>query len=109
MRVKLNRGRQLHSCAWLNGNHIIVVGGRDARGALKSVETLDLARTSKKWIKRENLELPFGISYAQIVTTNPSGIANTVKLGYNEPLGAAKFVPFNREFIITRIVYGIMH
>jgi hypothetical protein len=86
-----------------------VVGGRDARGALKSVEYLDLARTSKKWIKRENLELPFGISYAQIVTTNPSGIANTVKLGYNEPLGAAKYVYYNQEFIITRIFYGITH
>jgi hypothetical protein len=77
MTVKLNRGRQLHSCAWLNDYHIIVVGGRNARGALKSVETLDLARTSKKWIERENLELPFGISYAQIVTTNPSGIKNS--------------------------------
>jgi hypothetical protein len=77
MRVKLNRGRQLHSCAWLNGNHIIVVGGRDARGALKSVEYLDLARTSKKWIERKNLELPFGIGYAQIVTTNPSGNKNS--------------------------------
>ncbi len=77
MRVKLNRGRQLHCCAVLNGNHIIVVGGRDARGALKSVETLD-TRTSKKWITRENLELPFGISYAQIVVTNPSGIGNNV-------------------------------
>ncbi len=77
MRVKLNRGRQLHSCAWLNENHIIVAGGRDAIGALRSVETLDLARTSKKWIERENLELPFGISYAQIVTTNPSGNKNS--------------------------------
>jgi hypothetical protein len=77
MRVKLNRGRQLHSCAWLNENHIIVAGGRDAIGSLRSVETLDLARTSKKWIERENLELPFGISYAQIVTTNPSGNKNS--------------------------------
>jgi hypothetical protein len=109
MIVKLNRGRQLHCCAMMNGNHILVVGGRHARGALKSVETLDLARTSKKWIKRENLELPFGISYNQIVTTNPSGIANTVKLGYNKPLGAAKFVYYNQEFIITRIVFGITH
>jgi hypothetical protein len=106
MRVKLNRGRQLHSCAWLNGNNIIVVGGRDARGPLKSVETLD-TRTSKKWIERKNLELPLGISYAQIVTTNPSGIANTVKLGYYELLGAAKFVRYNWEFIIIGIVYGI--
>ena len=77
--VKLNRGRQLHSCARLNENHIIVVGGRDARGPLKSVEYLDLARTSQKWIERKNLELPFGISYSQMVTTNPSGIKNHLK------------------------------
>jgi hypothetical protein len=32
-----------------------------------------------------------------------------VKLGYNEPLGAAKFVRCNWEFIITGIVYGISH
>ena len=68
----LTRGRQLHSCAMLNPNHIIVVGGRDARGVLKSVETLDV-RTSKKWIERENLQLPIGISYAQLVP-NPSGL-----------------------------------
>jgi hypothetical protein len=35
--------------------------------------------------------------------------SNTVKLGYNEPLGVAKFVRYNREFIITGIVYGITH
>jgi hypothetical protein len=68
----LNRGRQLHSCAMLNPNYIIVVGGRDARGVLKSVETLDV-RTSEKWIERENLQLPIGISYAQLVP-NPSGL-----------------------------------
>jgi hypothetical protein len=77
MRVKLNRGRQLHSCARLNEYHIIVVGGRDARGALKSVETFD-TRKSKKWIERKNLELPYGISYAQIAT-NPSGVNNIFK------------------------------
>ncbi len=31
----------------------------------------------------------------------------TVKLGYNEPLGAAKFVGYNWEFIITWIVSGV--
>ncbi len=82
--VKLNRGRQLHSCARLNEYHIIVVGGRDARGPLKSVEYLDLARTSQKWIERKNLELPFGISYSQMVTTNPSGIKNHLKKKKNE-------------------------
>jgi hypothetical protein len=70
--AKLNRGRQLHCCARLGEKHIIVVGGRDARGALKSVETLE-ARTSTKWIERKNLQLPSGISYAQLVSTNPSG------------------------------------
>jgi hypothetical protein len=74
--VRLNRGRQLHHCARLNDYHIIVVGGRDARGALKSVEALD-TRSSKEWLERKNLELPFGISYAQIVTTNPSGNKNS--------------------------------
>jgi hypothetical protein len=33
---------------------------------------------------------------------------NTVKLGYNEQLGAAKFVRYNREFIITGAFYGII-
>jgi hypothetical protein len=32
-----------------------------------------------------------------------------VKLGYNEPLGAAKFVRYNQEFITTGIVYGFTH
>ncbi len=29
----------------------------------------------------------------------------TVKLGYNEQLGASRFVHYNREFIITGVVY----
>jgi hypothetical protein len=78
MGVRLNRGRQLHSCARLNEYYIIVVGGRDGRGALKSVEYLD-TRTSKKWVERKNLELPIGISYGQIVTTNPLGIKHDLK------------------------------
>ena len=32
-----------------------------------------------------------------------------MKLGYNKQLGVAKFVCYNQEFIITRVVYGIMH
>ncbi len=36
-------------------------------------------------------------------------ILNTVKLGYNKQLGAAIFVRYNREFIITGVVYGIIH
>ena len=69
--ARLTRGRQFHSCAMLDENQIIVVGGRSERGALKTVETLD-TRTSKKWIERKNLELPIAISYAQLVS-NPSG------------------------------------
>jgi hypothetical protein len=33
----------------------------------------------------------------------------TAKLGYNELLGVAKFVRYNRVFIITEIVYSITH
>ncbi len=33
---------------------------------------------------------------------------HTVKLGYNEQLGAAKFVHYNWEFIITGAFYGII-
>jgi hypothetical protein len=71
--ARIKRGRQLHCCAMLNRNHITVVGGCDARGPLKSVETLD-TRKSNKWIERKNLELPHGISFAQPVVTNPTGI-----------------------------------
>ncbi len=70
--ARLKRGRQLHGCAILNSNQIVVAGGRDARGALKSVETLEI-RSSNGWIERKNLELPYGISYAQLVT-NPEGM-----------------------------------
>ncbi len=34
-----------------------------------------------------------------------SGLHYTVKLGYNEHLGAAKFVRYNREFLITGVIY----
>ncbi len=36
---------------------------------------------------------------------NQFSINITVKLGYNEQLGASKIVRYNREFIITRVVY----
>ena len=32
-------------------------------------------------------------------------LLSTVKLGYNEHLGAAKFVRYNREFPITGVIY----
>jgi hypothetical protein len=87
--AKLNRGRQLHCCARLGKNHIIVVGGRDARGALKSVETID-TRTSTKWIERKNLQLPSGISYAQLVAINPSGFFSTFELLFTYKLKGIK-------------------
>ncbi len=66
--AKLNKGRQLHSCAMFDANTIIVAGGRDLRGGLKSVETLDI-RSSKRWSERKNLELEQAISYAELVTS----------------------------------------
>ncbi len=35
----------------------------------------------------------------------PKIMSSTVKLGYNEQLGAGRFVRYNREFIITGAVY----
>jgi hypothetical protein len=46
-------------------NKIIVAGGRDARGLLKSVEILNM-KTSK-WTDRKDLELPIAINHAQMV------------------------------------------
>ena len=70
--ARLNKGRQLHSCAIFDSNTIIVVGGRDQRGGLKSVETFNFRSSNIKWIERRNLKLDIGISYAQLVP-NPSG------------------------------------
>jgi hypothetical protein len=68
---KLNKGRQLHSCAKMNSNNfVIVVGGRNLRGALKSVELLNLK--SLRWTEPKDLQLPKEISYAEIVA-HPSG------------------------------------
>jgi hypothetical protein len=68
---KLKNGRQLHSCAKMNSNNfVIVVGGRNLRGALKSVELLNLK--SLRWTEPKDLQLPKEISYAEIVT-HPSG------------------------------------
>ncbi len=71
--AKMNKGRQLHSCAMFDPKTIIVVGGRNQRGGLKSVETFDV-NGSNKWIERKNLELELelGISYAQLVS-HPKG------------------------------------
>jgi hypothetical protein len=67
MRVKLNGGRQLHCCAMMNGNHILVVGGRDARGALKSVETLDLAKHLKNELKGKIWSFPLGSAMPRLL------------------------------------------
>ena len=71
--AKMNKGRQLHSCAMFDPKTIIVVGGRNQRGGLKSVETFDV-NGSNKWIERKNLELELelGISYAELVS-HPKG------------------------------------
>ena len=70
LRSKLNKGRQFHSCAKINSKNIIVVGGRNLKGSLKSVELLSLI--SWKWSEPKELELPVGISYAEIVNP-PTG------------------------------------
>ena len=73
LQTKLKRGGQLHSCATIGSNKIVVVGGRDSRGTMKSVEVYDLQRS--KWTEPKNLELPLGICYAGI-TPHPTGKKN---------------------------------
>jgi hypothetical protein len=62
---KLSRGRQSHSCSMFETNKVIVAGGRDARGLLKSVEILNMQ--TSKWTDRKDLELPIAINHAQMV------------------------------------------
>ena len=54
---------------------IVVVGGRDLKGTMKSVEVYDLQRS--KWTEPKNLELPLGICYAEI-TPHPTGKKSSV-------------------------------
>ena len=76
---KLNKGRQLHSCSKIDGgNKIVVVGGRDGRGELKSVEIFDIKIS--KWIERKDLEFPVAISYSQMV---PHSGKNTLRCFLN--------------------------
>ena len=70
LRTTMKRGRQLHACAPIDYNKVIVVGGRSLRGTLKSVELFDPLRLT--WTEPKNLELPLGISYAEIVK-HPAG------------------------------------
>ena len=64
----LSVGRQLHSCGMINDNYIVVAGGRNARGTLKSVEIFNKA--THNWFKGP--PLPVAISYAAMVQ-HPSG------------------------------------
>ena len=66
----MKQGRQFHSCANLGKANIIVVGGRNHQGFLRSVEVFNL-RTSM-WTEPKNLQLNTGISHAQLSSV-PTG------------------------------------
>jgi hypothetical protein len=54
--IRLIIGRQLHSCEQIDVGTVIVAGGRDQFGSLKSVELFDL--WTSKWKDQPTLKLP---------------------------------------------------
>ena len=61
----MKNGRQFHSCANMGKDRIIVAGGRNHLGFLKSVEVLNLR--TLKWTEPKHLQLNIGISHAQLI------------------------------------------
>jgi hypothetical protein len=62
------------------------------------------------WFETNHLTLLNVITIQQIESDNIKQMKikikySTVKLGYNKHLGAAKFVRYNREFLITGVIY----
>ena len=62
---RMKTGRQLHSCATINSRKIIVVGGRNFGGFLKSVEVFDAM--TLRWTEVKHLELPNGLGHTQLL------------------------------------------
>ena len=66
----LKTGRQLHDCALINRNKIVVVGGRSLTGFLRSIEVLNTV--TGRWDELKHLELPMGGSFGRLLPA-PSG------------------------------------
>ena len=66
----LMKGRQLHSCARIDGDKLIIAGGKDLRGGLDSVEILDC----KKGHWNEGPILPQAIFSASMVEHPDGGV-----------------------------------
>ena len=66
MRSVMKTGRQLHSCAVIDGNKIIVVGGRNWKGSIKAVEVL--YTSTQRWTEMKNLEFKTGFGYGNLLS-----------------------------------------
>lgn len=62
---RMKIGRQLHSCAVVDPKKIVVVGGRDYRGLVSSVEVFNVMTST--WTTPKYLELPQAIGYGQLI------------------------------------------
>ena len=63
----MKHGRQFPSCAAVEKDTIIVVGGRNYQGFMTSVEVFDVRLS--RWTEPTQLQLKFGISQSQLVAS----------------------------------------
>ena len=63
----MKHGRQFHSCAAVEKDTIIVVGGRNHQGFMTSVQMFDVRLS--RWTDPTHLQLKFGISQSQLVAS----------------------------------------
>jgi len=66
IRSQMKAGRQLHSCAIIDSNKIIVAGGRNSKGLVKTVEVF--YTSTSRWTEMKNLEFKIGRGYGQLLT-----------------------------------------
>jgi len=62
----MKHGRQFHSCAVIDKDKIITVGGRDHLGFLPSVEVLNIGTLI--WTEPKHLQLNTGIAHSQLIS-----------------------------------------
>ena len=65
---RMKTGRQLHSCAVVDSNKIIVVGGRNYRGLVSSVEVFNVMTST--WSSPKHLEFAQAPGYGQLVSVH---------------------------------------
>ena len=64
----IKHGRQFHACGKVGKDRIIVAGGRNYQGLLRSVEVFNLR--TLRWTEPIHIQLKDGISHAQFISSH---------------------------------------